>query len=282
MWVVCGRWAGLCVEVSPGHLGPCTGMGAPDALDGQPPLSLRGPPAAAAQSARGFSSDSWRRRMFPEMRFSCSNISELHACSCVWGCKLCCLSVGLDTAAPGALPSRGDSTPLRMTLLLTCTVRLAEVSMASGRVVAAWVRPHCGLWAGEDLGILCERGAGGGAKWPEWTPTGPPPRPVNQVCLAFPTRALGGDHPHSGGMGVEMGDLWAGARRPPLWLRWAACASERMWQKGKRPQRTFVLGVTGPTPGTCVSQPWNLQSLGCPCSPKCCTCLAHTQPNSEK
>lgn len=91
-----------------------------------------------------------------------------------------------------------------MTLLLACTVWLAEVSTASGRVAAAWVRPHCGLWAGEDLGILCERGAGGGAEWPEWTPAGPPHRPVNWVCLAFPTRALGGDHPHAGGMGVEM------------------------------------------------------------------------------
>ena len=37
------------MEVSPGHLGPCTGRGAPDALDGQPPPFLRGPTAAAAE-----------------------------------------------------------------------------------------------------------------------------------------------------------------------------------------------------------------------------------------
>ena len=70
---------------------------------------------------------------------------------------MCCLSVGLDAAGPGALPSRGDSTSFHMTLLLACTLWLAEVSTASGRVAATWVRPHCGLWAGEDLGILCER-----------------------------------------------------------------------------------------------------------------------------
>lgn len=70
--------------------------------------------------------------------------------------SLCCLSVGWSTGAPEALPSHADSTPLHMNLLLACTMWLAEVSTASGRVAAAWVRPHCGLWAGEDLGILCE------------------------------------------------------------------------------------------------------------------------------
>ena len=40
--------------------------------------------------------------------------------------------MGLDAAAPGALPSRGDSTPLHMTLLLVCTVWLAEVTQPQG------------------------------------------------------------------------------------------------------------------------------------------------------
>lgn len=51
-------------------------------------------------SSRGFSSDSWRRRMFPEIRFSCSNISELHACPCVWGCKLVLPVCGAGRSRP--------------------------------------------------------------------------------------------------------------------------------------------------------------------------------------
>lgn len=95
-----GCWAGLCVEVSLGRLGPCTSRGAPDALDGQLPPSLRDPTAAAAQSSRGFSSDSRRRWMFPEIRFSCSSISELHACSCMWGCKLVLSVYGAGRSSP--------------------------------------------------------------------------------------------------------------------------------------------------------------------------------------
>ena len=48
-----GCWAGLCVEVSPGRLGPCTGRGAPDALDGQPPPSSPWPHCGCSSEFQG-------------------------------------------------------------------------------------------------------------------------------------------------------------------------------------------------------------------------------------
>ena len=108
-------------------------------------------------SCKGFSSDSWRRRMFPEIRFSCSNISELHACPCVWGCKLVLSVCGARRSSPWSTAfTWGLHSPPHDPA--TCLHRVVGRSdTASGRVVASWVRPHCGLWAGEDLGILCER-----------------------------------------------------------------------------------------------------------------------------
>ena len=96
-----GCWAGLCVEVSLGLLGPCTGRGAPDALDASTfsvaplRLQLRVPGAFPLTLGEG---GCFLRHDFHVVTFqSCTSAP---ACG---DASLCCLSVGLEHWSPWSI-----------------------------------------------------------------------------------------------------------------------------------------------------------------------------------
>lgn len=74
------------------------------------------------------------------------------------------------------------------------------------------------------------------------------------MCLTFPTRALGGDHPHTGGVGVGMRGH-VGWGKETTTVAEVGCLHQREYDEGKEATENLSSGVTGPTPGTRACEP---------------------------
>ena len=105
---------------------------------------------------------------------------------------------------------------------------------------------------------------------------------MNRVCLTFPTRALGGDHPHSGGMGVGMrGHVGCGRETTTVAEMGCLCIRENVTEEQEATENLSAGCDWAHTRHSCV-RAMELAEFGVSLLAQCCTCLAHTQPNSEK